>query len=168
LFFLARINVVLSRERNIYEKMLYCFLIIVTFLTFISCGDKDLPSINPGLYEIEFKLDYGGQPFLAKQRARYNSDGTFEATNFNNNVAVEEIKGKFKVDNKQLISYDTYARSITLNSEWKGKEPSKVDVRKIKKGSYQYYLKFPNNQMRVMYKQVGMKEGWKTYTRISD
>ncbi len=150
------------------KKMLYFFSIIATVLTLVSCGDKDLPSINPGLYEIEFKLDYGGQSLSAKQRVRYNSNGTFEATNFNNGVAVEEIKGKFKIENKQLVSYDTSARSITENGEWKQKEPSKVEVRKIKKGSYQYYFKFPSEQMRVIYKQVGMKEGWKTYTRISD
>jgi hypothetical protein len=150
------------------KKMLYFFLIIVTVLTLVSCGGKDLPSINPGLYEIEFKLDYGGQSLSAKQRVRYNSNGTFEATNFNNYVANEEIKGKFKLENKQLVSYDTYSRSIAQNGEWKQKEPSKVEVRKIKKGSYQYYFKFPNDQMRVVYKQVGMSEGWKTYTRISD
>lgn len=150
------------------KKMLYCFLTIAIVLAIVSCGNKDLPSINPGLYEIEFKLDYGGQSLSAKQRVRYNSNGTFEATNFNNGVAVEEIKGKFKIENKQLVSYDTYARDITQNGEWITKEPSKVEVRKIKKGSYQYYFKFPSDQMRVIYKQVGMKEGWKTYTRISD
>jgi hypothetical protein len=150
------------------KKMLYCFLIIAVFLTVISCGGKELSSINPGLYEVEFKLDYGGQLLLAKQRARYNSNGTFEATNFNNDVAVEELKGKFKIENKQLFSYDTYARSITQNGAWTQKEPSKVEVRKIKKESYQYYFKFPNNQMRVIFKQIGMSEGWKTYTRISD
>jgi hypothetical protein len=148
--------------------MLYCFLTIAIVLAIVSCGDNDLPSINPGLYEIDFSLDYGGQILKAKQRVRYNSNGTFEATNFNNGVAVEEIKGKFKIENKQLVSYDTSARSITENGEWKQKEPSKVEVRKIKKGSYQYYFKFPNDQMRVMYKQIGMKEGWNTYTRISD
>lgn len=150
------------------KKMLYFFSIIATVLTLISCGDKDLLSINPGLYEIDFSLDYGGQQLKAKQRVRYNSNGTFEATNFNNGVAVEEIKGKFKIENKQLVSYDTYARAITQNGEWITKEPSKVEVRKIKKGSYQYYFKFPSDQMRVIYKQVGMSEGWKTYTRISD
>lgn len=150
------------------KKMLYSFLIIATVLTVVSCGGKELPSINPGLYEIEFKLDYGGQQLVAKQRVRYNPNGTFEATNFNNYVATEEIKGKFKIENKQLVSYDTYSRSIAQNGEWTKKEPSKVEVRKIKKGSYQYYFKFPNDQMRVIYKQVGLSEGWKTYTRISD
>ncbi|KUG23480.1 hypothetical protein ASZ90_006721 [hydrocarbon metagenome] len=150
------------------KRMLYSFLFIAAVIIIVSCGGKELPSINPGLYEIEFKLDYGGQSLVAKQRVRYNPDGTFEATNFNNYAAAEEIKGKYKMENKQLVSYDTYARSITQNSEWKEKEPSKVEIRKIKQGSYQYYFKFPNNQMRVLYKQVGMKEGWKTYTRISD
>jgi len=150
------------------KKMLYCFLFLAAVTIIISCGGKDLPSINPGLYEIEFKLDYGGQPLVAKQRVRYNSNGTFEATNFNNYAATEEIKGNYKVENKQLVSYDTYARSITPDSKWKKKDPSKVEIRKIKRESYQYYFKFPNNQMRVIYKQVGMSEGWKTYTRISD
>lgn len=150
------------------KRMLYSFLFIAAVIIIVSCGGRELPSINPGLYEIEFKLDYGGQPLIAKQRVRYNPDGTFEATNFNNYVAAEEIKGKYKMENKQLVSYDTYARSITPNTEWTKKEPSKVEIRKIKQGSYQYYFKFPSNQMRVIYKQVGMKEGWKTYTRISD
>jgi hypothetical protein len=43
-----------------------------------------------------------------------------------------------------------------------------VAVRKIKKGSYQYYFQFPNDQMREQYKGIGLSEGWKTYTRISD
>lgn len=150
------------------KRMLCCFIVIVAISTLVSCGGKDLPSINPGLYEIDFKLDYGGQTLIAKQRVRYNADGTFEATNFNNYVAAEELKGKYKLENHQLVSYDTYARSITPNSKWEKKEPSKVQIRKIKQGSYQYYFKFPNNQMRVIYKQVGMSEGWKTYTRISD
>lgn len=150
------------------KRMLCCFIVIVAISTLVSCGGKDLPSINPGLYEIDFKLDYGGQTLIAKQRVRYNADGTFEATNFNNYVAAEELKGKYKLENHQLVSYDTYARSIAPNSKWEKKEPSKVQIRKIKQGSYQYYFKFPNNQMRVIYKQVGMSEGWKTYTRISD
>ena len=125
------------------NKILYCLLTIVTALTIISCGDrggKELTSINPGLYEIEFNLKYGGQLILVKQRIRYTSEGTYESTNFQDNTAVEELKGKFKIENKQLIFYDNYYRLITQEGSWIKKDPSNVDVRKIKKGSYQYYF----------------------------
>jgi len=150
------------------KKILYCFLIVATVLTIVSCGDKELTSINPGLYEVEFNLNYGSQVLVAKQRVRYSSDGTYEATNLNNNSAIEELKGKFKIENKELVSYDNYSRSIIKNGTWTKQEPSKVEIRRIKNRSYQYYFKFPNDRMRVLYKQVGLSEGWKTYIRISD
>jgi hypothetical protein len=153
------------------NKILYCLLTIVTAFTIISCGDrggKELTSINPGLYEIEFNLKYGGQLILVKQRIRYTSEGTYESTNFQDNTAVEELKGKFKIENKQLIFYDNYYRLITQEGSWIKKDPSNVDVRKIKKGSYQYYFKFPNDQAREQYRGLGLSEGWKTYERISD
>ena len=122
---------------------------MATALTIVSCGDnggKELTSINPGLYEIEFQLKYGSQLTLMKQRIRYNSEATYESTSFQ----------------------DNYYRLITQEGSWIPKEPSKVAVRKIKKGSYQYYFQFPNDQMREQYKGIGLSEGWKTYTRISD
>lgn len=151
------------------KKALYCLLIITIALTVVSCGGKELASINPGLYEIEFVLKYAGQPIVMKQRVRYNSDGTYEATNFQNNIAVEELKGKFKIENKWLVSSDNYARLITKDDKWTQKGgTSKVEVRKIKKGSYQYYFEFPSEQVREKNKGLGISEGWKTYTRISD
>jgi hypothetical protein len=152
------------------KKILFVLLIITAALIVISCGknDKELAAINPGLYEINFDLKFGGQLIIFKQRVRYKADGTFEATNFQNNAAVEELKGKYKVENKQLVSYDTQHRLIIQEGTWARKDDSKVDVRKIMKDGYQYYFKFPNDQAREKYKGLGISEGWKTYKRISD
>jgi hypothetical protein len=152
------------------KKILFVLLIITAALIVISCGkdDKELASINPGLYEINFDLKFGGQLIIFKQRVRYKADGTFEATNFQNNAAVEELKGKYKVENKQLVSYDTQHRLIIQEGTWAKKDDSKVDVRKIMKDGYQYYFRFPNDQAREKYKGLGISEGWKTYKRISD
>ncbi|MCX5849180.1 MAG: hypothetical protein NTW65_07000 [Deltaproteobacteria bacterium] len=153
------------------KKTLYFFLIIAAALIVVACGDRDdkeLSSINPGLYEINLNLKYAGQLLILKQRARYNSDGTYEATNFQDNIAVDELKGKFKVEKNQLVSYDNQSRLITQDGTWIKKERSAVDVRKIKKGSYQYYFQYPDAKTREQYKGIGLSEGWKTYKRISD
>jgi hypothetical protein len=153
------------------RRISYLLMIIAATLVLISCGknEQELTSINPGLYEINFDLKYAGQLVIMKQRVRYNADGTFEATDFQNNAAVEELKGKYKVENKQLISTDTQHRLIADEGKWAPKNDlSKVDIRKIKKGSYQYYFKYPNEQLREKYKGLGLSEGWKTYKRISD
>lgn len=153
------------------RKILYCFLIFATAVIVISCGGKDekeLASINPGLYEINFDIKYGGQLVILKQKVRYKSDGTFEATNFQNNAPVEELKGNFKIENNQLVSYNNENRLITQEGEWAKKDLSKVDVRKMKKESYEYYFKFPDDQLREQYKGLGLSEGWKTYRRIGD
>jgi len=153
------------------RKILCLFFIITALLIVISCSkdEQELASINPGLYEVNFDLKYGGQLFIIKQRVRYNADGTFESTNFQNNAATEELKGRYKVENKQLVSYETQHRLITAEGTWMPKKDiSKVDIRKIKKGSYQYYFKYPDEQTREKYKGLGLSEGWKTYKRISD
>jgi hypothetical protein len=153
------------------RKTLYCLLIIAAALIAISCSGKEgkeLASINPGLYEINFDLKYGGQLITFKQRVRYNADGTFEATNFQNNAAVEELKGKYKIENKQMISYDTQYRLITQEGAWVKKGESSVDVRDIREGSYEYYFKYPDEQSREKYKGLGVAEGWKKYKRISE
>jgi hypothetical protein len=153
------------------RKIWCCLLIIAVALIVVSCGGEDkkeLASINPGLYEINFDVKYGGQLIILKQRVRYKADASFEATNFQNNVAQEEIKGKYKVENNQLISYDNEHRVITPEGKWEKKDMSKVDLRKMRKGSYDYYFKFPNEQLRERYKGLGLSEGWKTYKRVSD
>jgi hypothetical protein len=153
------------------RKISYCLLILAAALMVISCGSKDdseLASINPGLYEINHDIKYSGQLIILKQRVRYKTDGTFEATNFQNNAAVEELKGKYKVENKQLIFSDTQYRLITQEGTWEKKDIANVDVRKIKKDSYQYYFKFPDDQTREQLKGIGLAEGWKTYKRVSD
>jgi len=146
-------------------------LIIAAALIVISCGgkdDSDLTSINPGLYEINHDIKYSGQLVILKQRVRYQADGTFEATNFQNNVAVEELKGKYKVENKQLVFTDTQYRLITQEGTWERKDIANVDIRKIKKDSYQYYFTYPDEQTREQLKGIGLSEGWKTYKRVSD
>lgn len=146
-------------------------LVVMAAFIVISCGkdEPELISIYPGLYEINHDVKYGGQLTMLKQRVRYNTDGTYEATNFQNNTAVEEIKGKYKMENKQLVSYDIQHREISKEGTWlKIENVSMVDTRKIKKSSFQYYFKYPDDKMREQYKGVGLSEGWKTYKRISD
>ena len=147
-------------------------LILAVVLLFIACGkdEPELSCIYPGLYEINHDIKYSGQLVILKQRVRYHADGTFEATNFQNNVALEEMNGKYKVENKQLVSYDIQRRLITREGTWTPpeKESSAVELRRIKKGSYQYYFKYPDEQMRERYKGLGLAEGWKAYKRISD
>ena len=149
----------------------YWLLVIAAAFIVISCGGKDdseLASINPGLYEINHDIKYSGQLIILKQKVRYNADGNFEATNFQNNVAVEELKGKYKVENKQLVFNDTQYRLITQEGSWEQKNIANVDIRKIRKESYQYYFKFPDDQTREQLRGIGLAEGWKTYKRVSD
>jgi len=146
-------------------------LIVAVAMIVVACGkdEPELNSIHPGLYEISHDIKYAGQLIVLKQRVRYNANGTYEATNFQNNAALEELRGKYKVENKQLVSYDTQRRLIAQEGTWsQNKSVSKVDVRKIKKSSYQYYFKYPDEQTREKYKGLGLSEGWKTYKRISD
>lgn len=153
------------------KKVSCWMLVVMAAFIVISCGkdEPELISIYPGLYEINHDVKYGGQLTMLKQRVRYNTDGTYEATNFQNNTAVEEIKGKYKMENKQLVSYDIQRREISKEGTWlKIENVSMVDTRKIKKSSFQYYFKYPDDKMREQYKGVGLSEGWKTYKRISD
>jgi len=152
------------------RKISYWLLIVMAVLIVISCGkdDPELALINPGLYVSNQDIKLNGESIPMKQQVRYNSDGTFEATNFEKNVAVDEIKGKYKVENKQLISYDAQVRPATPWGEWKQKKDLSEDIRKIKKGSYQYYFKYPDEKLRKQYIALGLSEGWKEYKRISD
>ncbi|HNY51312.1 MAG TPA: hypothetical protein PLV50_12975 [Smithella sp.] len=153
------------------KKISYWLLIVAVAMIVVACGkdEPELNSIHPGLYEISHDIKYAGQLIVLKQRVRYNANGTYEATNFQNNAALEELRGKYKVENKQLVSYDTQRRLIAQEGTWsQNKSVSKVDVRKIKKSSYQYYFKYPDEQTREKYKGLGLSEGWKTYKRISD
>ena len=146
-------------------------MIFAVAIAVFACGkdEPELNSIHPGLYEINHDIKYAGQLIVLKQRVRYNANGTYEATNFQNNIALEELRGKYKVANKQLVSYDTQRRLIAQEGTWsQNMSMSKVDVRKIKKNSYQYYFKYPDEQTREKYKGLGLSEGWKTYKRISD
>ncbi len=153
------------------KKISYWLLMLALAILVVACGkdEPELNSIHPGLYEINHDIKYAGQLIVLKQRVRYNANGTYEATNFQNNIAVEEIRGKYKVENKQLVSYDTQRRLIEREGTWsQNTSVSKVDVRKIKKSKYQYYFKYPDAQTKEKFKGLGLSEGWKTYKRISD
>ena len=150
------------------KRRFFFILLIVISLTLISCGDNKLSSINPGLYEIIFNQKYAGQAITIMQRVRYHPDGTYEAINFENNKAVDELKGRFKVEKNKLVFYDNQQRIFINNGKWTQKEQSIMEIRKIKKESYQYYLKYPDAQTSEKYKKIGLSEGWKTCNRISD
>lgn len=151
------------------KKISFLLVIVAAVLIVVSCSQEpELTNINPGLYEVNHDVKFGGQLLILKQRVRYKADGTFEATNFQNNAATEELKGKYKVENKKLVSFETQNRLIAPEGKWEKRELSMVDVRKIKKNSYQYYFKYPNDKVREQYKGLGLSEGWKTYKRISD
>jgi hypothetical protein len=149
------------------KRIFFFLLLMVTSLIFISCGDK-LSSINPGLYEINFNQKYEGQAITIMQRVRYQPDGTYEAINFENNKAVDELKGKFKVEKDKLLFYDNQQHLFIPNGKWTQKEQSTMEIRRINKGSYQYYLKYPDAQTSEKYKKIDLSEGWKTYKRISN
>lgn len=150
------------------KRIFFFLLLMVIPLTFISCSDDKLSSINPGLYEIIFNQKNAGQPLIIKQRVRYHPEGTYEEINFENNKAIDELKGRFKVERNKLIFYDNQQRLFINNGKWTQKEQSTMEIRKIKKGSYQYYLKYPDAQTTEKYKKIGLSEGWKTYNRISN
>ena len=149
--------------------ILFGVLMLMSVILF-SCGkdEKELTTINPGLYEIHFNLKYAGQLLILKQRVRYNTDGTYLATNFQNDVAYEEVKGRFKVENGELVSYENYRRQIVPDGEWERRDDASVKVRRIKENSYQYYFEYPDPLARERFKGLGLTEGWKTYKRISD
>lgn len=152
------------------KKIVLGVLVMMIVIAVVSCGEKELTTINPGLYEIEFNLKYQDQPIVVKQRMRYNADGTYEATTFNNNVAVEELRGKYKIEDKKLVSFDKYRRVITKDGTWATWyqiDPSSVELRNIKEESFQYNFTAPNDMAREQYKMLGVSEGWKTYSRIS-
>ena len=131
--------------------------------------DKNLDTINPGLYEIEFTLNSKKQASTLKMRVRYYASGIYTGRIYLNNVPVEELKGKYKVNGGRLKSFDKFIRVSDENGTWgpwKTEEPSSVSIRNISKDSYQYYLKAHNEKERARYAVLGIKEGWKTYKRI--
>lgn len=152
------------------RRMILAGLLMLMSVMLFSCGKdgKELASINPGLYEIHFNLKYAGQLMILKQRVRYTPEGTYLATNFQNDIAYEEVKGKYKVENSALVSYENYRRSIVPDGEWERRGDASVKVRKIKENSYQYYFEYPDPLARERFKGLGLTEGWKTYKRISD
>lgn len=149
------------------KRFFFSLLLILISLIFVSCGEN-LSTVNPGLYEINFNLKYADQALIIKQRIRYNPDGTYWATNFKNNTAINEFKGKYKVEQNKLVFYDNQQRKYIRNADWTQKEQSIMKIRRIKTERYQCYLKYPDAQISEEYKEIGLPEGWKTYKRISN
>ncbi|MCK7511820.1 MAG: hypothetical protein MZV70_52415 [Desulfobacterales bacterium] len=61
-------------------------------------------------------------------------EGTYESINFENNKAIDELKGKFKVEEDTLLFYDNQQRLFTTDGKWTPKEQSTMEIRRIKKG----------------------------------
>ena len=149
------------------KRTLFFLFFIVMSLTLMSCGDK-LTSINPGLYEVNLKLKYQGHTLILKQRIRFNPDGTYVAANFDNNSSVKELQGKFRIEKNMLIFFDNQQRLNVQDGTWLPKEQSAMKVRRLKRESYQCYLKYPDAQTAGEYKGMELSEGWETYKRISN
>jgi hypothetical protein len=160
---------IMSNQHKITIRFILLFLLLLLF----SCSsDKEAEqrTINPGLYEIKFTLNYEGQAYTVVQKARYDSEGSYTAKTYNNNIVVEELKGKYKIEDDRLVSFDKERRVITGNGTWTewGKLPSSsVLIRNINKDSYEYYLDAPNEKAKAQYKELGINVGWKTLKRIS-
>jgi len=92
----------------------------------------------------------------------------FMATNFQNDIAFEELKGKYRIENGFLVSYEVFQRLIVPEGDWKKREGASVRIRRITKNSYQYYFEFPDEMTRERFKGIGLTEGWKTVKRIGD
>jgi hypothetical protein len=149
--------------------------LIILFVLILLCGcssDKEskLETINPGLYELKFTLNYEGQSYIVLQKTRYNSDGSYTAITYNNDIAVEELEGKYKVENDRLVYFDKRRRAIRKDgtwAQWEEIKSSSVLIRNIDEGSYQYYLDAPDERAKAQYEALGISVGWKTLLRIS-
>lgn len=149
---------------------------ILIFMVFCgSCTSKEsekLDSINPGFYEIKFALNSGGETGSLKMSVRYSASGVYKGSVSLNETRIEEFKGRYKVENGKLKSYDKLIRTPDPKScewsSWQSAEPSEVAVRDIQKTSYQYYCRFNSKEEKDRCASLGLTEGWKTYTRISD
>lgn len=148
---------------------------LIIFFVLLLCGcssDKgtELKTINPGLYEIKFSLNYEGQTYVVIQKARYSSDGVYTAKTYNNDIVVEELEGRYKIEDDMLVSFDKKRRVICKDGTWTPWEEiksSSVLIRNINEGSYQYYLDAPDERAKAQYEALGITVGWKTYKRIS-
>ncbi len=147
-------------------------MLFVAMLLYSCSSDKDsqLKTINPGLYELNFSLNYEGQTYIVMQKTQYSSDGSYTARTYNNNIAVEELEGKYKVEDDRLIYFDKKRRTIRKDGTWTSWEEiksSSVLIRNIDENSYQYYLDAPDEKVKAQYEALGISVGWKTLQRIS-
>ena len=157
---------------NRYEITRKLIILFVLILLFGCSSDKEseLKTINPGLYEIKFSLNYEGQVYVVMQKTRYSSDGIYTARTYNNDIVIEELQGKYKIEDDSLVSFEKQRRVISRDgtwTEWQKTEPSSVLIRNIGEDGYQYYLDAPDERAKAQYEALGLSVGWVTYTRIS-
>ncbi|MBW2636863.1 MAG: hypothetical protein JRC86_04965, partial [Deltaproteobacteria bacterium] len=99
------------------KTILLIFLIVLCGCS-SSDNKSDLKNVNPGLYEFEFSLTYEGQRYTVKQVVRYNVDGSYMARTYNNDIAVDERKGSYKVEKDRLFFSDKHKRIICKDGTW--------------------------------------------------
>ena len=159
-----------NRRFNMMRKaILFIFLILVCGCS-SSDNKSDLKNINPGLYEFTFSLAYEGQRYVVKQVVRYNVDGSYMGRTYNNNIVVDERRGRYKAEKDRLFFSDKHKRIICEDgtwAPWEMAEPSSITIRNLRQDGYEYYMEAANEEQKAQFRALGIKEGWKTYKRIS-
>jgi len=149
---------------------------IVLFFLILLCGCSssdnqcDLKNVNPGLYEFTFSLTYEDQQYVVKQVVRYNVDGTYMARTYNNDIAVDERKGSYKVEKDRLFFSDKYKRILCQDgtwTSWKVIEPSSIAIRNLCQDGYEYYMEPVDEEQEAQFRALGITKGWKKFERIS-
>lgn len=152
------------------RKAILFILLIVLCGCSSSDNESNLKNINPGLYEFEFSLNYEGQKYTVKQVVRYNADGSYMARTYNNDIAVDERKGRYKLEKGRLFFSDKFKRIICKDgtwTSWKTIEPSSIAVRNLSPDGYEYYMEPINEEQEAQFRALDIKEGWKKFERIS-
>lgn len=158
------------RHENIVIKSMIMVLLLLSLYGCSSSTESDQKTITPGLYEIKFTLNYEGQAYVVMQKIRYGSDGVYTARTYNNDIVVEELQGKYKIEDDSLVSFDKQRRVITKDgtwTEWQKMGSSSVLIRDIGEDGYQYFLDPPDERAKAQYEALGLSVGWKTCKRIS-
>ncbi|MEA3470727.1 MAG: hypothetical protein U9R24_03315 [Thermodesulfobacteriota bacterium] len=151
------------------KAILFIFLILACGCSF-SDNKSDLKNINPGLYEFILSLTYEDQQYVVRQVVRYNADGSYMARTYNSNIAVDERRGRYKIEEDRLFFSDKYERIICKDgtwTPWKMAEPSSIAIRNLCQDGYEYYMEPINEEQKAQFRALGIKEGWKKFERIS-
>ncbi len=146
-------------------------IFVAIFITQNNKEHENLTTLNPGLYEVTFALKSGSKEAVLKMRVRYNPDRTYQGKVFLNQLPIEKIKGRYKIKDGKLESFDKFIRFPRKDKSWtpwESEKASSVAIRNITKSSYQYYLKAKDDKEKARFAAIGLKEGWKTYKRIRD